>query len=84
MPKLTVVQRIRLALAAAAGLLGALGFLLGGWGLVYAWLTGHRDPFHGGAMLASTAAPIFLVGTLLLMMALILWPWKRRGAGPAA
>ncbi len=84
MPKLTVVQRIRLALAAAAGLLGAFGFLFGGWGLAYAWLTGHRDPFHGGAMLASTAAPIFLVGTLLLMMALILWPWKRRGAGPAA
>ncbi len=84
MRNLTILDKTRLAIAGGAGLVGALGFAVGGAGLVYARLTGHRDPFHGGAMLAAAAGPVFLAGVVLLVIAAVLWPWRRRGEGPAA
>jgi hypothetical protein len=84
MNNLTIVDRIRLVIAAGAGLVGTFGFALGGAGLAYARLTGHRDSLHGGAMLAAAAGPVFLAGVVLLVFAAVLWPWRRRGAGPAA
>jgi len=84
MTNLTIVDKIRLVIAAGAGLVGAFGFALGGAGLAYAWLTGHRDALHGGAMLAAAGGPLFLAGVVLLVVAAVLWPWRRRGARPAA
>ena len=80
----TIFEKIRLVIAAGAGLVGASGFALGGAGLAYARLTGHRDPIHGGAMLAAAGGPVFLAGVVLLVIGAVLWPWRRRGAGPAA
>jgi hypothetical protein len=84
MTNLTIVDKIRLVIAAGVGLVGAFGFALGGAGLVYARLTGHRDSLHGGAMLAAAGGPLFLAGVMLLVLAAVLWPWRRHGAGPAA
>jgi hypothetical protein len=83
MTNLTIFDKIRLVIAAGAGLIGAFGFVLGGASLAYAWLTGHRDPVHGGAMLAAAGGPVFLAGVVLLVFAVVLWPWRRRSAGPA-
>jgi hypothetical protein len=45
MTNLTIVDKIRLAIATGLGFVGAFGFAFGGAGLAYAWLTGHRTPF---------------------------------------
>ena len=71
MPNLTIFDKVRLVMGAGAGILGALGFALGGAGLVYAWLTGHRDPIHGGAMVAAAGGPVFLAGVVFLVIAAV-------------
>jgi hypothetical protein len=77
-------DKIRVAIAGASGLVGGCGFLLGGVGFVYAKLTGYRDPLHAGAMLAGSAAFVFISSLPFLLVAAIVWPWRLHRTGPAA
>ena len=51
---------------------GGLAASLGAWGVVTALLTGHEDPYHGGAMLASGAGTLGF-GVVLLVGGMLLW-----------
>ena len=79
----SIGDKIRVAVAGTAGLIGGCGFLLGVGGLLYARLTGSRDPIHHGAMLAGSAAFVFLASLPCLLVAVIIWPWRRHRSGPA-
>jgi len=53
---------------------GGLAASIGAWGVVTALLTGHEDPYHGGAMLLASGAGTLGFGVVLLVSGISLWP----------
>src|SRR6266511_3077275 len=66
-------RTLRILIAIPAMILGSLATLLGASGFVTALLTGHRDPYHGGAMLLVSGAGTLVVGAVLLLIGIVLW-----------
>jgi hypothetical protein len=67
-------QRVRLWFAMPLMILGGLITLLGSWSIVYARLTGHLDPYHGGRMLFDAGVSTLAIGVVFLGIAFFLWP----------
>lgn len=80
---LTLLGRIRLAVAGLSLLIGSLGTLFGGLGYLVAWLSRRSDP-HGAAMGSAASAPILGLGLILLLLAAIAWPRTRAEKGDGA
>src|SRR2546429_8296868 len=62
---------------------GGLAASIGAWGVVTALLTGHEDPYHGGAMLLASGGGTLGLGVVLLVSGVLLWSRRAPRSDPS-